>query len=342
MRNEDDSGVRPGSPSRPAIDCDTTYKIVDDSGAPEQYHRFDPESALAIRAALAARRPLLVRGEPGVGKTQLAAAAAVALGRPLVQKVVDSRTESRDLLWEFDSILRLADAQVAAHSEKDDPGPSGGGSQGRLPIAHYVKPGPLWWAFDWEGARSRAKLTGAPIPCLGEGVDPRNGCVVLIDEIDKGESDVPNGLLEALGSCRFTPLGQSDPVVVRGERPLVVITTNEERELPNAFVRRCLVLELKLPRDDRELIDHLVARAEVHFPERAGDSPDLFRKAAELVAVDRRAAREANLMPLPGQAEYLDLLRALFNLDLGSTERAEDMLEKVRRYAVRKFERVVP
>ena len=161
MRNEDDTGVRSASPSPGAIDCDTTYKIADDSGDPEQYHRFDPESALAIRAALAARRPLLVRGEPGVGKTQLAAAAAVALGRPLIQKVVNSRTESRDLLWEFDSIMRLADAQIAAHSVMDGSEGSGVGSNGQLPVVNYVKPGPLWWAFDWDGAESSRAHGGA-------------------------------------------------------------------------------------------------------------------------------------------------------------------------------------
>src|SRR5438046_2014808 len=114
-------------PVPPEIDCQTPVKLIDRPGLPEQYHLFDPESALAIRAALAARRPLLVRGEPGVGKTQLAAAAAKVLKRPLVARVVDSRTESRDLLWEFDAIMRLADAQIAAAflSEKDCPDASG-------------------------------------------------------------------------------------------------------------------------------------------------------------------------------------------------------------------------
>src|SRR4051812_47982106 len=88
--------------------------LVDSGGVPEQYHVFDRESAQAIRAALAAKRPLLVRGEPGVGKTQLAAAAAKILRRPLVPHVVDARTESRNLLWSFDALMRLADAQAAS------------------------------------------------------------------------------------------------------------------------------------------------------------------------------------------------------------------------------------
>ena len=109
----------------PEIDCAKPIKLVDRPGLPEQYHLFDDDSAQAIRAVLAAMRPLLIRGEPGVGKTQLAAAAASVFGRPLVAKVVDSRTESRDLMWEFDAVLRLADAQIAAAL------PAGEGRSGR-------------------------------------------------------------------------------------------------------------------------------------------------------------------------------------------------------------------
>src|SRR3954452_18915813 len=113
----------------PEIDCSEPVVLVSEGNRPEQYHEFEPQSALAIRAALGARRPLLVRGKPGVGKTQLAAAAAKVLKRPLVSRVVDSRTESRDLLWEFDAIMRLADAQIAAAflSEKECAGASGEG-----------------------------------------------------------------------------------------------------------------------------------------------------------------------------------------------------------------------
>ena len=326
------------------IDWQSPIKLIDRPGLAEQYHQFDPESALAIRAALAARWPLLVRGEPGVGKTQLAAAAAHVLKRPLVSKVVDARTESRDLLWEFDAIMRLADAQIAAFlppkdcaDESDEGTPQasrGEALRNRLAVGNYVRPGPLWWAFDWEDACERANRTHTPFPPCASPADSRNGCVVLIDEIDKAESDVPNGLLEALGSGRFTPFGQTEPVEVRGEPPLVVITTNEERVLPNAFLRRCLVLELKLPRDESELVEHLIRRAEVHFPTRTESSKTLFRQAAELLVVDRRTAQTRNLMPLPGQAEYLDLLRAVFHLEGDSGQRPEVILEKVASYAV--------
>jgi len=97
----------------PWPDVSKPIKLVVTEGLPEQYHVFEKDSWLAIQGALGARRPLLVRGEPGVGKTQLAAAAAMVLKRPLVSRVVDSRTEPRDLLWEFDAVQRLAEAQIA-------------------------------------------------------------------------------------------------------------------------------------------------------------------------------------------------------------------------------------
>ncbi len=270
-----------------------------------------------------------------MGKTQLAAAAARVLGRPLVQKVVESRTESRDLLWEYDAVLRLAEAQVAGavgaleHGQPvgDLAGGRPGGSpqslresvQERLATERFVRPGPLWWAFDWENARDQARLSRSPEPNT-DGADPAKGCVVLIDEIDKADSDVPNGLLEALGSGEFTPLGRTKPVRVTGRFPLVIITTNEERVLPGAFVRRCLVLHLKLPAEGNALTDFLVDRAKIHFPPR--DESDqaqqifessvvLFRRVAEVLVEDRREARERGISPLPGQAEYLDLIRAL-------------------------------
>src|SRR5206468_63305 len=105
-------GPRDRGETPPEIDCTRPVELIARPELPEQYHQFEPESALAIRAALGACRPLLVRGEPGVGKTQLAAAAARVLEWRLVQKVVEARTESRDLLWEFDAVMRLAEAQI--------------------------------------------------------------------------------------------------------------------------------------------------------------------------------------------------------------------------------------
>jgi MoxR-like ATPase len=146
-------------------------------------------------------RPLLVRGEPGVGKTQLAEAAAAVLERAFYPFVVDSRTESRDLLWNFDAVLRLADAQLYATLEKNKER-----LEKELDVRNFVEPGPPWWAFDWESAQHASRRGSTPLRNYQNDAYKDNGWVVLIDEIDKAESDVPNGLLEALESVQFTPI----------------------------------------------------------------------------------------------------------------------------------------
>jgi MoxR-like ATPase len=342
----------------PDIDCSRSYKLTSAENRPEQYHQFDEKSARAIRAALAAKRPLLVRGRPGVGKTQLAEAAAQALKRPLVRRVVDSRSEARDLLWEFDAVMRLAEAQITAAlatalDSGNQPDGKPAGEIGpdsrrvsrqilkRLAVRRYLRPGPLWWAFDWSGALKQARISRSPVPELEEGADPANGCVVLIDEIDKADTDVPNGLLEALGSGEFTPLGSKKAVKVTGEPPLVIITTNEERVLPNAFVRRCLVLRIPFPDDDDELIDLLKARARIHFPEHAksGKYEGLFHAAAQMLVKDRTVARQQFVEPWPGQAEYLDLVRAVLHLKPHTVKNHTAILESLAEFALRKYEK---
>ncbi len=342
----------------PEINCSESITLISEENRPEQYHQFEEKSALAIRAALGAKRPLLVRGKPGVGKTQLAAAAAKVLKRPLVSRIVDSRTEARDLLWEFDAVMRLAAAQIEAaiapvrdsqnRKQDDHPGDISQDRKSvikqlrkRLSVRRFLRPGPLWWAFDWQSALDQARRSGSPVTTYDLEASPENGCVVLIDEIDKADTDVPNGLLEALGSGEFTPLGSSKPIKVAGEPPLVIITTNEERVLPNAFVRRCLVLRLKLPDEDDELIKFLESRARVHFPRQAksGSYEGLFHEAARLLVDDRKDARERSVEPWPGQAEYLDLLRAVLHLKPDAVEYHRKFLDSVAEFAVRKHEK---
>lgn len=299
----------------------------------EQVHVFDANTIDAIDAALAAQRPLLVRGEPGIGKSQLARAAAKHLGRVFLSCVVDARTESSDLLWHYDAVARLADAQLAGALCNQDE--AGAAIQQRLAVGNYLRPGPLWWAFNWPDAEKQAKLIQQGEPPQDADQSYQQGSVVLVDEIDKAESDVPNGLLEALGNGEFTPLGRARPVVVADgiPPPLVVITTNNERTLPDAFVRRCLVLRLKLPDDsDQGLCDFLTARGRRHFPE--ADSGVLL-KAAETLAKDRRLARDNRQLPLPGQAEYLDLLRALTSLEADPASQLQ-RLDTLANYVFRK------
>jgi MoxR-like ATPase len=319
------------------IDPGYEVRLPGRGSRPDQVHVFDRDAIDAIDAALAAQRPLLVRGEPGIGKSQLARAAAKHLGRVFVSHSVDARTESSDLLWHYDAVARLADAQRGgALGEAGKPLQKRSSS-----VRRYLHPGPLWWAFDWTGAKAQADLAkvGGPFqevdPKAPLQPDPIHGCTVLIDEIDKAESDVPNGLLEALGSGEFLPPGCSHPVVAQAEAPppLIVITTNNERALPDAFVRRCLVLRLELPESTpAELRNFLVARGARHFPQ---TDPEILELAAGQLADDRGYAREHRQLPLPGQAEYLDLLRAVTELEPDPQIQIE-RIKTVARFAFRK------
>lgn len=330
-------------PETPVVEVGTTG-----DGLPIR-HRFEPRQIKAINAALSASRPLLVRGEPGVGKSQLARAAAVALNRVFVSHVVDARTESRDLLWHFDAVGRLAKAQVmgALQMAAAAPGQLQSSAEQALAILDrelavekFLHPRALWWAFDWKGAAAQAEKVGEAPPPQAADADPAQGCVVLIDEIDKAEPDVPNGLLEALGSGQFTPQGWHGPVRAQGPQPLVVITTNEERTLPDAFIRRCLVLHLDLPKAPERLTARLIERGATHFQDRA--SPVLLEEAAKLLARDRAEALQRHWRPLPGQAEYLDLVRAVVVQSGGDLDAQARLIDQVARFVLKKHPDAAP
>jgi MoxR-like ATPase len=247
----------------------------------------------AINTAITAGRPLLIRGEPGVGKSQLARAAAREMKRAYIKHVIDSHSESRDLMWTFDAVKRLADAQLAGALREDIEK-----ARGDLDEENYLHPGPLWWAFNWTTAEDQRRKVKGRRPSNPDGGDPNRGCVLLIDEIDKAESEVPNGLLDALGAREFTPFGRSDPIELAGTSPLVVITSNDERALPDAFLRRCVILHLELPVEEQPFIDRLMERGHAHFdaiPE------GVLRQAAEMLFADRQAAIKAQIMPRPGR-----------------------------------------
>ena len=165
---------------------------------PEAVHVFGQDEIDAINAALAARRPLLVRGEPGIGKSQLARAAAAVLGRAFLQQVVDARTESRDLLWHYDAVARLAQAQLLGALGRSDSAACLDISS--LAVESFLHPQVMWWAFNWEEAQRQARQVRQPEPPQPDGGDYRNGCLVLIDEIDKAETDVPRA-----GPGRWSP-----------------------------------------------------------------------------------------------------------------------------------------
>lgn len=315
-----------------------THRVIH---GPDFSHLLEAKEELAIRASLAAERPLLVRGEPGVGKTQLARAAAVLLKRPLVSMAVDANTDPRELMWSFDAVQRLAESQVAAATERDEVK-----LRDRVDMKRFVRPGPLWWAFSWETALTQLAPSDLP-PEIPDGWNSKNGVVILIDEIDKANSEVPNGLLEAFGMRQFLPQGWTTPIRQNSsdQPPLILITTNEERRLPDAFVRRCLVLHLDLPEisphspknnEQHELdalfVRFLADRGAAHFPDA---NPKILDEAARLLLEDRRYALQQHLLPLPGQAEYLDFLRIVRKLG-NEIESSQDLFDEVRGFVFQK------
>lgn len=306
-----------------------TLRLPARGGVTHDSHIFEQGDIDAIETALSARRPLLLRGEPGAGKSQLARAAAVALDRAFVQHVVDGHTETRDLLWTVDHVTRLAEAQVAGAGR----GKSSAGVRSRLDLQNFIVPGALWWAFEWASAaeqdsKMRAGLCVREVP---DGFVAETGSVVLlVDEIDKADVSVPNGLLDALGHGRFEVPGR-DPVAVDADSPpLVVVTTNEERSLPDAFLRRCLVHHLRVP-DGDDLVRWLVRRGRAHFEACA---VRVLKAAAAQVAEDRATVKRRRLSP-PGQAEYLDLLRAVTDRETTPAGQVK-LLKRIKRFALEK------
>lgn len=343
----------------------------------ESVHVFDDRSAQAIRAALASGRPLLVRGEPGTGKSQLARAAAKVLGRKFLSHVVDAHTEIQDLWYRFDAVSRLGNAQVLSATVQllhaDESVTKNKKQQQKidetLDPEQYLSPGILWWAFDWKTALGHSCKHPLFVPDQDDPGDEESGVVLLLDEIDKADADLPNSLLETLDNGKFTVPWIKKTVgacgnekAVNGEskvRPLVVITTNEDRQLPGAFIRRCMVLDLRLPKSDKRLKQYLREKAAFHFPdqprnekfedkalERDEDGYVLAIKsrfddrvldeAAEQLRQDRKNAGSLGVTP-PGQAEYLDILRVLDELEPDNADAQLELLKTIKEYALKKY-----
>ena len=225
------------------------------------------ELQMAVNAAVTLERPLLIKGEPGTGKTMLAEAIAASLGLPIIAWNVKSTTKAQQGLYEYDAVSRLRDSQLGDDRVHD--------------IKNYIEKGKLWDAFDAD-----------------------EKVVLLIDEIDKADIEFPNDLLQELDKMEFF-VYETGEMVKAKTRPIVVITSNNEKELPDAFLRRCFFHYIQFP--DRETMQEIV---DVHYPK---IKEDLVKEALEIFFDVRKVP---GLKKKPSTSELIDWLKLLMADDI--------------------------
>ena len=223
---------------------------------------------LAVNAAITLERPLLIKGEPGTGKTMLAEQLAESMGAKLITWHIKSTTKAHQGLYEYDAVSRLRDSQLGVDKVHD--------------VANYIKKGKLWEAFESE---ERA--------------------ILLIDEIDKADIEFPNDLLQELDKMEFY-VYETNQTIKAKQRPIIIITSNNEKELPDAFLRRCFFHYIAFP--DRETMKKIV---EVHFPkiEQAllSEAMDIFFDVRKVPGIKKK----------PSTSELVDWLKLLMADELG-------------------------
>ena len=225
------------------------------------------ELQLAVNAAIALEKPLLIKGEPGTGKTMLAEQISEALGMPLIQWHVKSTTKAQQGLYEYDAVSRLRDSQLGDEKVKD--------------ISNYIVKGKMWEAFEAE-----------------------QQSVLLIDEIDKADIEFPNDLLLELDKMEFF-VYETQKLVKATTRPIVIITSNNEKELPDAFLRRCFFHYIEFP--NSQTMEKIV---NVHYPE---IKKDLVRQAMDVFFDVRKIP---GLKKKPSTSELIDWLKLLMADDI--------------------------
>ncbi|WP_284165559.1 MoxR family ATPase [Frigidibacter sp. SD6-1] len=230
---------------------------------------------VAVNASVALERPLLVKGEPGTGKTELARQVALSLGLPLVEWHVKSTTKAAQGLYEYDAVSRLRDSQLGDARVHD--------------VRNYIRKGKLWQAFEAPGK-----------------------VVLLIDEIDKADIEFPNDLLQELDRMEFHVYETGETVRAK-HRPVIIISSNNEKELPDAFLRRCFFHYIRFP--DAEVLKRIV---EVHFP---GLKQALLSEALTQFYEIRETP---GLKKKPSTSEMLDWLKLLLAEDVGPEDLKRD------------------
>lgn len=230
---------------------------------------------VAVNAAVTLERPLLVKGEPGTGKTELARQVSAALGLPMIEWHIKSTTKAQQGLYEYDAVSRLRDSQLGDEKVND--------------VANYIKRGKLWQAFEAEGR-----------------------VVLLIDEIDKADIEFPNDLLQELDRMEFHVYETGETVKAK-HRPIMIITSNNEKELPDAFLRRCFFHYIRFPD-----IDTMRKIVEVHHP---GIKDALLTTALTQFYEVRE---QQGLKKKPSTSEVLDWLKLLLAEDLTAEDLKRD------------------
>ena len=226
-----------------------------------------PDLAMAVNAAVVLERPLLVKGEPGTGKTELARQVAASMDLPIIEWNVKSTTKAQQGLYEYDAVSRLRDSQLGDERVHD--------------VANYIRKGKLWNAFEAPGK-----------------------VVLLIDEIDKADIEFPNDLLQELDRMEFH-VYETGETIRAAHRPVVIITSNNEKELPDAFLRRCFFHYIRFP--DAEVLAKIV---DVHYP---GLKPRLLEEALSQFFEIREVP---GLKKKPSTSELLDWLKLILAEDL--------------------------
>ena len=230
---------------------------------------------LAVNASITLERPLLVKGEPGTGKTELARQIASSLGLPIIEWNIKSTTKAQQGLYEYDAVSRLRDSQLGDERVKE--------------ISNYIKKGKIWEAFETTGKS-----------------------VLLIDEIDKADIEFPNDLLQELDKMEFFVYETGETIKSR-ERPIVIITSNNEKELPDAFLRRCFFHFIQFP--EKQTLESIV---QVHFP-------DIKKKLLDEALNQFFEVREVpGLKKKPSTSEMLDWLKLLLSEDVDASDLKSD------------------